>query len=88
MVDVLYSLMDINERFDHLILDLLYIRNLDMAIKSCFNRIFSIDEQIHERISGAARAGESEEKIYLLLRNLIIAFSEFLKKIFCNIGGN
>jgi hypothetical protein len=58
MIDVLYSLMDINERFDHLILDLLYIRNLGMTIKSCFYRIFPIGEQIHERISGAARAGE------------------------------
>jgi len=42
--------VDINERFDHLVLDFLYIRNLGMTIKSCFSRIFSIGEQIHDRI--------------------------------------
>jgi hypothetical protein len=58
IVDVQYSLVDINERFDHLVLDFLYIRNLGMTIKSCFNRIFSIGEQIHDRIG--------EKKFYLL----------------------
>jgi hypothetical protein len=32
MVDVLYSFVDINERFNRLIFDPLYIRNLDMTI--------------------------------------------------------
>ena len=32
MVDVLYSLVDVNQRFDQLVLDPLYIRNLDMTI--------------------------------------------------------
>ncbi|CAF3558500.1 unnamed protein product [Rotaria sordida] len=31
MIDVLYSLVDVNERFDHLILNSFYIRNLNMG---------------------------------------------------------
>ncbi|CAF3615179.1 unnamed protein product [Rotaria sp. Silwood1] len=53
MVDVLYSLVDVNERFDQLILDHLYIRHLNMTtmtIKSAFDRIFSINNQVLSRI--------------------------------------
>lgn len=47
-VDVLYSLVDVNKRFDQLVLDLL--RHLDMTIISCFDRIFSIENRILNRI--------------------------------------
>jgi len=48
-----YSLVDINERFSQLVLDPLYIRNLDMTImtmKSFFDRTFSINDQVLSRI--------------------------------------
>src|ERR1700728_2493777 len=51
--DVFYSLVDINERFAQLVLDPLYIRNLDMTImtmKSFYDRTFSIDDQVISRI--------------------------------------
>ncbi|CAF4036142.1 unnamed protein product [Rotaria sordida] len=53
MVDVLYSLVDVNERFDQLILDHLYICHLNMTtmtIRSVFDRIYSIDDQVLSRI--------------------------------------
>ncbi len=53
MVDVLYSLVNINERFDQLVLDPLHIRHLDMTmmtVKSVFNYNFSIDNQVLDRI--------------------------------------
>ncbi|CAF1333108.1 unnamed protein product [Rotaria sordida] len=53
MVNVLYSLVDVNQRFDQLLLDPLYIRNLDMTsmtMKSYHDRIYSIDNQVLSRI--------------------------------------
>jgi hypothetical protein len=53
MVDVLYSLLYINERFDQLVLNSLHIRHLDMTmmtVKSVFNYNFSIDNQVLDRI--------------------------------------
>ncbi|CAF4097680.1 unnamed protein product [Rotaria sordida] len=50
MVDVLYSLVDVNERFDRLIIDPLYIRHLDMTIKSSFDNIFPVDNKVLSRI--------------------------------------
>ncbi|CAF1217742.1 unnamed protein product [Rotaria sordida] len=50
MVDVLYSLVDANERFDRLILDPFYIHDLDMSIKPMSNDNSSIDNQILDRI--------------------------------------
>jgi hypothetical protein len=53
MVDVLYSLVDVCERFDQLVLDPLRIRNLDMTsltMKSFFDRTYSIDNQVLDRI--------------------------------------
>jgi hypothetical protein len=53
-IDALYSLVDVNERFDRLIFDSLHIRNLDttsMVIKSYYNRNFSIDKNVLLRIS-------------------------------------
>jgi len=53
MVDVLYSLVDITQRFDQLIIDPFYIRNLNMTsmiMKSYYDRIYSIDNQVLDRI--------------------------------------
>lgn len=49
MVDVLYSLVDVTQRFDQLVLDPFYIRNLSltsMRMKSFFDRTYSIDDEI------------------------------------------
>ena len=48
-IDALYSLVDVNERFNQLILNSLDIRKLDttnMIIKSYYDRTFSIDNNI------------------------------------------
>ncbi|CAF1033448.1 unnamed protein product [Adineta steineri] len=53
IVDVLYSLVDVNQRFDRLVLDPLTIRNLDMTIRtfeSIYDQTFSIDDKIVSRI--------------------------------------
>jgi hypothetical protein len=53
MVDVLYLLVDIHERFNRLIFDPLYIRNLDMTImtfKSIFDHTFSIGNLVLDKI--------------------------------------
>ncbi|CAF1357858.1 unnamed protein product [Adineta steineri] len=53
IVDVLCSLVDVNQRFDRLVLDPLTIRNLDMTIRtfeSLFNQTFSVDDKILSRI--------------------------------------
>ncbi len=53
MVDVLYSLVNVTQRFDQLILDPLYIHNLDMTsmtMKSYFDRTYSINNQLLSRI--------------------------------------
>ena len=54
MVDVLYSLVDVNQRFDRLVLDSLYIRDLDMTtimnINSLYDQTSSIDTQVLSRI--------------------------------------
>jgi len=49
-VDVLYSLVDVNQRLDRLALNPLYIRDLDMTIKPGFNHAFSKDDQVLSRI--------------------------------------
>ncbi|CAF4384302.1 unnamed protein product [Rotaria sp. Silwood2] len=50
MVDVLYSLVDVNERLNRLVLDPLYIRNIDMTMKSLSDDTFSIPDQVLNRI--------------------------------------
>ena len=53
MVDVLYSLVDITQRFNQLLFDPFYIRNLNMTsmrLKSFYDRIYSIDNQVLDRI--------------------------------------
>lgn len=52
-VDTLYSLVDVNERFDQLVLDSLHIRNLDtasMIIRSNIDRTISTDNRVLSRI--------------------------------------
>jgi hypothetical protein len=52
-VDILYSLVDVTRRFDRLVLDPHYIRNLDMTsmtMKSYYDPIYSIDHQVLSRI--------------------------------------
>ncbi|CAF3319550.1 unnamed protein product [Rotaria sp. Silwood2] len=53
MGDVLYSLVDVTQRFDQLILDPFYIHNLDMTsmmMKSYYDRIYSIENKVLDRI--------------------------------------
>jgi hypothetical protein len=53
MADVLYSLVDVNQRFNQLALDRFYIRHLNMTcmtIKSFYDRTYSIDNQVLDRI--------------------------------------
>jgi hypothetical protein len=50
MIDVLYSLVDVNERFDQLVFDPLYIHNLDMTIKSLSDDTSLIHDEILEKI--------------------------------------
>ncbi|CAF4211999.1 unnamed protein product [Rotaria sordida] len=53
MVDVLYSLVDVNQRFDRLVVDPLTIRNLNMTsrtIKSMYDQTFSIDDEVLSKI--------------------------------------
>lgn len=50
MIDVLYSLVGINERFNRLVLDPLYIHHLDMIINSSLDHVSSIDNQVLSRI--------------------------------------
>jgi hypothetical protein len=53
IIDVFYSLVDINERFAQLVLDPLYIRHLDMTVmtmKSFFEHTYSVDDQVLSKI--------------------------------------
>ncbi|CAF3888562.1 unnamed protein product [Rotaria sp. Silwood1] len=54
IIDAFYSLSDINQRFNRLALDFLYIRHLDMTtitnMNSLYNQISSIDPQLLSRI--------------------------------------
>ncbi len=54
IIDVLYSLVDVNQRFDRLALNPLYIHDLDMTTimtnNSTYNQTFLIDTQVLSRI--------------------------------------
>jgi hypothetical protein len=78
--DVFYSFVDINKRFAELILDRLYIRNLNMTnmtMKSFYDRTFSIDDQvlsrlcknilpqIHDQVNHLTVEQDSIERIFL-----------------------
>lgn len=49
-IDVLYSLVNVNEQLNQLIFDPLYIDDLDLTRKSLFDTICQIDNQILDRI--------------------------------------
>ena len=50
MVDVFYSLVNVNERFDRLALDSLYVHHLDFVIKPIVKPYSSsIDKQVLEK---------------------------------------
>ncbi|CAF3740060.1 unnamed protein product [Rotaria sp. Silwood1] len=55
MVEVLYSLVDVNRRFDRLALDYLYINNLNMTdtmtINTFYEQLCSINAQVISKIS-------------------------------------
>ncbi|CAF4385632.1 unnamed protein product, partial [Rotaria sordida] len=48
--NVIYSLVDANERFDRLVLNPLYIHNFDLSTKSLFDDTSSISDQVLDRI--------------------------------------
>lgn len=50
MIDALYSLVDVNQRFNQLIFSYFYIHKLDMTFKSSFNYISSTNNQILDTI--------------------------------------
>ncbi|CAF3590418.1 unnamed protein product [Rotaria socialis] len=50
MIDALYSLVDVNERFNRLVFDRLYIHNLDLTVKSSSNYISSINNQMLDEV--------------------------------------
>jgi hypothetical protein len=51
VVDVFYSLVNINKRFNRLTLDPFYIHNLDLTMKtSCLDYISSQDNQVLDKI--------------------------------------
>jgi hypothetical protein len=50
-VDVFYSLVDVNQRFDRLALDSLYIRHLDFVVKPLLKHgCSSVDHQVLDKI--------------------------------------
>jgi len=51
MVDVFYSLVDVNQRFDRLALDSLYVRHLDFVVKPLLKHdCSSVDHQVLDQI--------------------------------------
>ncbi|CAF4383391.1 unnamed protein product [Rotaria sp. Silwood2] len=50
MIDVLYSLVGVNQRFDRLVLDPLYIQHLDLMVESLLKNSFSVSKQVLDRI--------------------------------------
>jgi hypothetical protein len=80
-IDVFYSLVDVNERFDRLVLNSLHIRNLDttnMVIKSYYDRTFSIDNNVLSKISEKILP-----RIHHQLKELIVEQNS-VKHIFLN----
>ena len=49
-IDVLYSLVDVNERFNQLIFNPLYINELDLTQKGFLDCVFPLESKILERI--------------------------------------
>ncbi len=53
MVDVLYSLVGVNQRFDQLVLDPFYIHHLDLTDKSLIKTKSSVNNEVLDRICEA-----------------------------------
>ncbi|CAF1285114.1 unnamed protein product [Rotaria sp. Silwood1] len=50
MVDIFYSLVDLNKRFNQLVFDPLYIHHLDLRSKTFKNHNSSVDNQVFDQI--------------------------------------
>ncbi|CAF3569617.1 unnamed protein product [Rotaria sordida] len=50
MVDVFYSLVDLNKRFNQLVFDPLYIHHLDLTVKTSLVHNSPVDKQIFDQI--------------------------------------
>ncbi|CAF4934740.1 unnamed protein product, partial [Rotaria sp. Silwood2] len=50
MADVFYSLVDLNNRFNQLVLDPLYIHHLDLTVKKSLDHNFPVDNQVFDQI--------------------------------------
>jgi hypothetical protein len=50
MVDVFYSIVDLNKRFNQLVLDPLYIHHLDLTVKTSLDHNSPVDNQVLDQI--------------------------------------
>jgi len=50
MIDVFYSILDVNQRFHRLVLDSIYISHLNLTNKTLLNRSSPIANQVLDRI--------------------------------------
>jgi len=50
MVDVFYSIVDLNKRFNQLVLDPLYIHHLDLTVKTSLDHNSPVDNQVFDQI--------------------------------------
>src|SRR5579862_2862153 len=50
MIDVFYSLVDLNKRFNQLIFDPLYIHHLDLTVKTSLDHNSSVDNEVFNEI--------------------------------------
>ncbi|CAF3976910.1 unnamed protein product [Rotaria sp. Silwood1] len=69
-------MVDVNERFDRLVIDPLYIRHLDVIIKASFDHICSVDNKVLSRI-----CEKILPRIYDQVNKLIVE-PHYLKQIF------
>jgi len=50
MIDVLYSLVDVNKCFNQLVFDLVYIHHLDLTVKTSLDHNLPVDNQVFNQI--------------------------------------
>jgi hypothetical protein len=50
MIDVLYSLVDVNKRFNQLVFDPVYIHHLDLTVKTSLDHNLPVDNQFFNQI--------------------------------------
>jgi hypothetical protein len=50
MIETLYSLANVNQRFDRLVLDPFYVRHLDLTVPSFLNHNSPVNNQVFDRI--------------------------------------